>query len=772
YQIGKTKVFFRAGQLAYLEKLRSDKLYYYTVMIQKNVRRFLARKNYLRLRFRTVVVQSIIRKKFAFRLLENMRRKKAAICIQKNWRAYRERKRYQAMRTLIIKAQSYVRRHLAKKLALKLRQVKATINIQRVYRGWLVRREYRKTIKSIILIQACLRRSLAKKELRQLKIEARSANHFKEQSYQLENKLVTLTQQLAFQKDENKTLIEKINSAENQVNIWKDKYEKAEQKNTELAEKFAGSSEESKEYEALLKEKDQLLARLKSLGDSFKAKESEFDGVKEELSTTKKELLKLKTISKMIKTKKEADDKMTLKLQEEVSSLKAQLAVLSRGQKVDTVTLQAHYNLVSANSTPVTSSPVLTPSISNPMVINTPIVPPRPDLASMENPQKGGEFQPPLPIQNFNQNIMRQSVPPHAFANHMRSNSVEAGGNNFASEKDYKRMTLAGLPMGRSRQSVLGHISLPDIQNILISEGLVSEIETFLRSVAIPVQNQSRPIMGAHEILFPANIINMCVTQLWANDLGLELKRFLNKATFTIEKLVSRPERDFILPFWLSNACYLLLGVTETENRYKQETVPGLTRRNTDYVDPLRVIEKCKQDLEMLITNIYNIYLQELNKQVGKLVIPAVVESQPLNEYFVKESGFFSKLMGNSNPPPSNKILTEWLNELINTMNYYYVSELLASRLVAELVNFIGASAFNHIIMRKNFCNWKRGTQIQANVTAIEEWFKAHISPKLPTMIHLERLKQSVKLLTLLHQVRAVSILFQGCYLLNPAQIS
>ncbi|PSN35592.1 Unconventional myosin-Vb [Blattella germanica] len=48
YQFGKTKIFFRAGQVAYLEKLRADRLRHCCIIIQKQVRAFICRKKYLR----------------------------------------------------------------------------------------------------------------------------------------------------------------------------------------------------------------------------------------------------------------------------------------------------------------------------------------------------------------------------------------------------------------------------------------------------------------------------------------------------------------------------------------------------------------------------------------------------------------------------------------------------------------------------------------------------------------------------------------------------
>uniref|UniRef100_H2ZQ89 Myosin motor domain-containing protein n=1 Tax=Ciona savignyi TaxID=51511 RepID=H2ZQ89_CIOSA len=61
YQPGKNKIFFRAGQVAYLEKLRADKLRSCAVMIQKNVRMWLYRNKYIRMKRSAVIIQRLIR---------------------------------------------------------------------------------------------------------------------------------------------------------------------------------------------------------------------------------------------------------------------------------------------------------------------------------------------------------------------------------------------------------------------------------------------------------------------------------------------------------------------------------------------------------------------------------------------------------------------------------------------------------------------------------------------------------------------------------------
>lgn len=61
FQFGRTKIFFRAGQVAYLEKLRADKFRSATIMIQKTVRGWLQRLKYRRMREAAVTIQRYTR---------------------------------------------------------------------------------------------------------------------------------------------------------------------------------------------------------------------------------------------------------------------------------------------------------------------------------------------------------------------------------------------------------------------------------------------------------------------------------------------------------------------------------------------------------------------------------------------------------------------------------------------------------------------------------------------------------------------------------------
>jgi myosin V len=106
HQIGLTKIFFRAGMLAALETLRSDRLNHLVTVIQKNMRRRMAVKKYQELRAATIKIQTWWRGVLARRLVAHIRREVAAIRLQKGVRRFMQRKMFRDTRHAIISFQT------------------------------------------------------------------------------------------------------------------------------------------------------------------------------------------------------------------------------------------------------------------------------------------------------------------------------------------------------------------------------------------------------------------------------------------------------------------------------------------------------------------------------------------------------------------------------------------------------------------------------------------------------------------------------------------
>uniref|UniRef100_A0A669CRM2 Myosin VAb n=1 Tax=Oreochromis niloticus TaxID=8128 RepID=A0A669CRM2_ORENI len=192
YQFGKNKIFFRAGQVAFLEKLRSDKLRTACVCIQKTIRCWLERKKYLRMRESAITIQKHVRGHQARCYAKFLRQTRAAIIIQRNVRMWSKRKLYQQQRSAAITVQCFWRAHMARKQYYKLMYEKKAQVIQKWVRGWLARQHYKCILAAIILLQSCVRRMRAKRELKKLKVEARSVEHFKKLNIGMENKIMQL----------------------------------------------------------------------------------------------------------------------------------------------------------------------------------------------------------------------------------------------------------------------------------------------------------------------------------------------------------------------------------------------------------------------------------------------------------------------------------------------------------------------------------------------------------------------------------------------------
>lgn len=212
FQFGRTKIFFRAGQVAYLEKLRADKFREATIMIQKSVRGWLQRVKYRRLRAATLSLQRFCRGYLARRLAEHLRRTRAAIVFQKQYRMLKVRRAYRRVCRAAVIIQSFTRAMFVRR---NYRQVlmehKATI-IQKYARGWMARRCFLRQRDAAIVIQCAFRRLKARQELKALKIEARSAEHLKRLNVGMENKVVQLQRKIDDQNKEFKTLSEQLSA--------------------------------------------------------------------------------------------------------------------------------------------------------------------------------------------------------------------------------------------------------------------------------------------------------------------------------------------------------------------------------------------------------------------------------------------------------------------------------------------------------------------------------------------------------------------------------
>uniref|UniRef100_A0A3P9PVR5 Myosin VIIAa n=1 Tax=Poecilia reticulata TaxID=8081 RepID=A0A3P9PVR5_POERE len=146
WQMGKTKIFLKDHHDMLLEIERDKAITDKVILIQKVVRGFKDRSNFLRMR-------------------------KSAMLIQKTWRGYLCRKSYGAMRAGFSRLQALVR---SRKLCASYHVARQRITgFQGRCRGFLVRRAFRHRLWAVITIQAYTRGMIARRLYKRLKGEYR-----------------------------------------------------------------------------------------------------------------------------------------------------------------------------------------------------------------------------------------------------------------------------------------------------------------------------------------------------------------------------------------------------------------------------------------------------------------------------------------------------------------------------------------------------------------------------------------------------------------------
>eukprot|EP00834_Sanchytrium_tribonematis_P002988 NODE_105_length_19280_cov_0.929461.p1 type:complete len:1375 gc:universal NODE_105_length_19280_cov_0.929461:7419-11543(+) len=334
YQLGKTKIFFRAGELAYMERSRDKRLRQAAIMLQKNMKCMIYKKKFDNKRALTIKAQSYARRYIARQRVKKMRVLAAAITIQSMCRMFLKRKQFLTLRIASLYIQTQFRAYKVRRRFANKKKEFSAMKIQRVYRGHLARKDYKRELKLIIFLQSCIRRRYAYRELKQLRIEAKSANHFKDVSYKLENKVVQLTQANQTKDQLIKELQDKLAASENNCLSWKERYTKLEVQSKSTAK--GGKALNEQDHKKFV----EVEKRCKQLTESAAEYLSKLSLIENESKAIKAENEKLKRDKDHVEQQLQTQiDKLTNinLLQQQVNTLKTQLHKMNDDEYEETL---------------------------------------------------------------------------------------------------------------------------------------------------------------------------------------------------------------------------------------------------------------------------------------------------------------------------------------------------------------------------------------------------------------------------------------------------
>ncbi|KAK3378172.1 putative myosin MYO2 [Podospora didyma] len=709
YQMGLTKIFFRAGMLAFLENLRTNRLNECAILIQKNLKAKYYRKRYLEARGAIIKFQAQARAYRARKQAMALRTVKAATTIQRVWRGQKQRKEFLRIRNDVILAQAAMKGFLRRKEIMETRVGNAARIIQRAWRSRRQLRSWRDYRRKVILIQSLWRGRSARKEYKVVRAEARD---LKQISYKLENKVVELTQSLGSMKAQNKELKTQVENYEGQVTIWRNRHNALEARTKELQTEANQAGIAAARLEAMETEMKKLQAGFEESAANVKRMQEEERGLRDSLRVTSTEL--------------EAARQESLRQEDEKNSLRQQLAELQEALELARRNIPVNGELTNGT----VQAPPAQASLIN--------------LVSSKKPKRRSAGAEPRDMDRYSMAYNPRPV----------------------------SMAIPGL----NRQATLsGATFIPGVDNIEMEleslladeEGLNEEVTLgLIRNLKIP-SPATNPPPSDKEVLFPSYLINLVTSEMWNNGFVKESERFLANVMQSIQQEVMQHDgEEAINPgaFWLSNVHEMLSFVFLAEDWYEAQ--------KTDNYEYDRLLEIVKHDLESLEFNIYHTWMKVLKKKLSKMIIPAIIESQSLPGFVTNENNrFLGKLLQtNSTPAYSMDNLLSLLNSVFRAMKAYYLEDSIITQTITELLRLVGVTAFNDLLMRRNFLSWKRGLQINYNITRIEEWCKSHDMPE--GTLQLEHLMQATKLLQLKKAtLNDIEIIQDICWMLSPNQI-
>ncbi len=669
YQLGLTKIFFRAGMLAFLENLRTNRLNDCAIMIQKNLKAKYYRKKYLDARASIIAFQASARAHRARVQAQELRTVKAAISIQRVWRGHKQRKQFLRIRSDVIRAQAAFKGYLRRKEIMETRVGNAARIIQRSWRSRMQLRSWRDYRRKVVIVQSLWRGKTARKEYKVIRAEARD---LKQISYKLENKVVELTQSLGSMKTQNKELKTQVENYEGQVLIWRNRHNALEARTKELQTEANQAGIAAARLEAMEGEMKKLQATFDESVANVKRMQEEERQLRDSLRATSTELDNARQESQRQEAEKNSLRQQLLELQEALEQARRNVPV--NGELAN-------------GHAPAPAAPI--------GLIN---------LVSAKKPKRrsaGAEVR---------------EMDRYSSAYNPRPVSVGVSGMN-------RQATLSGATFIPGVDSI--ELELESL--LADEEGLNEEVTMgLIRNLKIP-SPASTPPPSDKEVLFPSFLINLVTSEMWNNGFVKESERFLANVMQSIQQEVMQHDGDEAInpgAFWLSNVHEMLSFVFLAEDWYEAQ--------KSDNYEYDRLLEIVKHDLESLEFNIYHTWMKVLKRKLNKMIIPAIIESQSLPGFVTNENNrFLGKLLqGNNQPAYSMDNLLSMLNSVFRAMKAYYLEDTIIMQTITELLRLVGVTAFNDLLMRRNFLSWKRGLQINYNITRIEEWCKSHEMPE------------------------------------------
>ncbi|XP_010553755.1 PREDICTED: myosin-11 [Tarenaya hassleriana] len=711
YQIGKTKVFLRAGQMAELDARRAEVLNSAAKKIQRRIRTHQAQKRFTALREATISMQAICRGRLSCKVFENLRRQAAAVKIQKNARRCHSRKSYKKLHEAALFVQIGLRAMAARKEFRFKKQTKAATIIQAQYRCHRATLYYKKLQRGVIVSQTRWRGRLAKRELRKLKMAARETGALKEAKDMLEKKVEELTYRVQLEKrlrvdlEEEKSQeimkiqgsLEEMRKKVDETNALLVKEREAAKKAIEEAPPVVKETqvlvEDTKKIESLTEEVEGLKATLETEKQRADDATKKFDEAQESLEERRK---KLEETEKKLQQFQES----LTRLEEKCTNLESENKVL-RQQALS----MAPNKFLSGRSRSILQ----------------------------RGSESGHLAVDGRPSMDMHSNVMI----------HKENSEVEDKPQKTLNEKQQENQEL----LIRCIAQHLGFQGNRPIAACIIYKCLLqwrsfevertSVFDRIIQTIGHAIETQD----------------NNEVLAYWlsnASTLLLLLQRTL-KASGAAGMAPQRRR---------SSSATLFGRMTQSFRGTPQGMNLSMINGGVGGgVDTLRQVEAkypallFKQQLTAYVEKIYGMIRDNLKKEISPLLGLCIQAPRTSRASLVKGA---SRSVGNT--AAQQALIAHWqgivksLTNFLNTLKSNHVPPFLVRKVFTQIFSFINVQLFNSLLLRRECCSFSNGEYVKAGLAELEHWcYKATDEYAGSSWDELKHIRQAIGFLVI-HQ--------------------
>ncbi|KAL3573696.1 hypothetical protein D5086_024309 [Populus alba] len=709
FQIGKTKVFLRAGQMAELDARRAEVLNNAAKTIQGRIRTHYARKQFIALRKATIVVQSLWRGRLACKVYESIKREAAARKIQKHIRRYAARTAYKKLHISALLLQTGLRAMVARKEFRFRKRTKAATIIQARWHCHKAASYYKRLQRSAIITQTGWRCRVARRELRLLKMAARDTGALREAKDKLEKHVEELTWRLQLEKrlrtDLEEAKAQEVVKFQNSLEEMKNKIEEA---NALIIKEREAAKKAIDDAPPVIKETQVLVEdtkKIDSLTEEVENLKTTLDSEKQRADDTEKKYSEVKEISEERRKKLEETEKKVQQLQESLQRLEEKLTNLESENKV-----------LRQQALSMTPNKYLS--------------------GRSRSIMQRAESHIPVDAARASLDLQSPSI------NHREHSEVDDKPQKSLNEKQQENQEL----LIRCVAQHLGFSGNRPIAACIIYKCLLqwrsfevertSVFDRIIQTIGHAIETQD----------------NNDVLAYWlsnASTLLLLLQRTL-KASGAAGMAPQRRR---------SSSATLFGRMTQSFRGAPQGVNLSLINGGINGgVDTLRQVEAkypallFKQQLTAYVEKIYGMIRDNLKKEISPLLGLCIQAPRTSRASLVKGARSVA------NAAAQQALIAHWqgivksLGSFLNTLKSNHVPPFLVRKVFTQIFSFINVQLFNSLLLRRECCSFSNGEYVKAGLAELEHWcYKATDEYAGSAWDELKHIRQAIGFLVI-HQ--------------------